>query len=170
MSDTKSSMGVVRPEPKETVTMEPPPTWAIALAEKVANGFERVNSDMAVVKTRQELQAAQMQDLGGHIGRLDERVSKLEGRTDTASVRVRAESDVNLKQDSVIATLLTRLDVVEANQETAAKERAETAAKVAAIHDSVVGVIKNPKVKFVGRVLFGIAMAYAAAKGIKVLP
>jgi hypothetical protein len=39
-----------------------------------------------------------------------------------------------------------------------------------AIHGAVIGVVTNPKARFVGRLVFILAAGYAAAKGIKVLP
>lgn len=93
------------------------------------------------------------------------------------SERARGASEVDSKHDSNFATVFERLDKQDAtlaSQNVAIAENTktteETAANVVAVKDAVVGVVKNPKVRFVGRVLFGLAMLYAAGKGIKVLP
>lgn len=163
MPETKPSQAAVRPETKDTVAMEPPPAWAIALSEKVNDGFRAVRADVALV-------ANDVTILRDRVVVIERWKLDVEDRQAKHSGGLTRESQVNEEQNAVIAKVLNRIEAIEANQETAAKERADTAAKVDAIYDSVVGVIKNPKVKFVGRVLFGIAMAYAAAKGIKVLP
>jgi hypothetical protein len=98
------------------------------------------------------------------------RFEEKDRRDATRSVRVRQESDVNLKQDAAIANVITRLGTVEENQTKAAEERASTAAMVKEVRDTVVGVATNKKVVFIGKVLFGIAVAYSAAHGLKVLP
>lgn len=120
---------------------------------------------------------ANVEVLTNHVDVLTGRVTLVERRLDHAeergskhSVGLARGSQTDEQHSAAIASVISRLNAVESNQASAAKERAETAAKVAAIHDSVVGVIRHPKVIFVGKTLFAMAMAYAAAKGIKVLP
>lgn len=162
MSDTTPSMqSPAPPAEKPTVAIEPPPAWAIALAEKVNNGFERVNSDMAVVKTRQELHAAQMQDMGGHIGRLDDRVSKLEGRTETNSLRVKTTTENDVKHDAAIGLLVA--DV--ANLKESHKALTATQATQLAILQRLDKVAANPLVRRVAYAVGTAVLGYLAAKG-----
>lgn len=69
----------------------------------------------------------------------------------------------------VLAVSAEVASVKEINEEQNAK-LTQLGDKVDGIHGAVVGVVSSPRVQFVGKVLFGAAMAYAAAKGIKVLP
>jgi hypothetical protein len=163
MSDTQPSQRAIaiKPEEKPTVEMAPPPAWAIkqtealhSLGEKLAYGFERVNSDMAVVKNRQEVQAAQMKDLGGEIGRLGERVDKLEGRSETNSTRVKATTEDNIKQDAAIASIL--IDVAALK---------ETQAAQLAILERLDKIAANPMVRRVAYAVATAALGYLAAKG-----
>lgn len=161
MSDTQTSQKAVKPDAKETVEMLPPPAYAIRLGELIAKlsesvtlGFERVNSDIAVVKNRQEVQAAQMKDLGSKIGRLGERVDKLEGRTDATSQRVGQESNHNLQQDSAISTIVT--DVADLK---------ETQARQLAILERLDKVTANPMVRRVAYAIGALIIGWAVSKG-----
>lgn len=165
MSDTKSSMSAVQPDAKPTVEMVPPPAYAIRLGEllsklgeSVTLGFERVNSDIAVVKNRQEVQAAQMKDLGKELGSLGERVDRLEGRTDTNSVRVRSTTDENLKQDSAIATLVADVAGLKTSQ-AAQTKHLET------LVDGGKALMKNPKFLLLLAALYAYAMSWLGKHG-----
>lgn len=98
------------------------------------------------------------------------RLEGVEQRQNSGSERAKSFSDEQ-------ASILARLDAVEANQVTAAEERATTAAYVKEIRDTVVTAasktsrfVSHPKVVFVGKVIFALAAAYSAAHGLKVLP
>lgn len=69
-----------------------------------------------------------------------------------------------------IAELAGQVIAVKAINEAQNRKLEDLEGKVDLIHKAVTGFFENPKVRFVGKVVFGLAMAYAAAKGIKVLP
>ncbi|HVG83521.1 MAG TPA: hypothetical protein VM820_03350 [Vicinamibacterales bacterium] len=170
MSDTKESMPAQPPAKATVRDLEIPPAWAIAMSEKMESGFRGLRADVSMV--------------ANDVGLLRDRVvvlerAKLESdeRASKNSHRVQLTSENDMAQDAKIATLFTDvaglktdMAAVKENQVTAAQERAETAAMVKEIKDSVTGFFKNPKVKFVGQLLFVLATGYAAARGIKVLP
>lgn len=111
------------------------------------------------------------------LGRMERELDEVKDRQANNSVRVRGESEVNLKQDSAIAEVVTKVRAIEENQAKAAEERAETAEYVKEIRDTVVKsassvktFFTHPKVVFVGKTIFALAVAYSAAKGIKVVP
>lgn len=73
-----------------------------------------------------------------------------------------------------IAELAGQVIAVKAINEAQSKELAEVKADVSAAREAseatkraVVGVLSNPKVRFVGQVLFVLAAGYAALKGVK---
>lgn len=172
MSETKPSVPAVRPpEPKTVRDLEIPPPWAIALSEKVIDGFAGVDARLDGVESNVSILVDDKKTMNERLSRIESwRDSEVTARLNANSERVRGESHTNLKQDAVISQVVTRLDAVEANQTKAADERASTAEDVKAIKNAVVGVVTNKKVILVGKALFTLAAAYLAAKGIKVIP
>ncbi len=106
----------------------------------------------------------------GRVGTLEQSRIEYDARAAASSIRVKTVSENDLKQESVIGGLLSDVEAIKTNQVDAAKEREATALLVKDVHTTVVGVIKNPKVVFVGKLIFTTAVAYAGLKGIKVLP
>ena len=160
MSDEKPPMPP-QPTTKQLPKVEVPQdqmTVVIQELRAIRTDIGLVANDVSLVKERVRL--------------VEVRVGSVEDQQKSNSIRARVdtESQVNLKQDAAIANVITRLDSVEANQQSAAKERADTAAMVKEVRDTVVGVATNKKVLFVGKVLFFAAAAYSAAHGLKVLP
>lgn len=103
---TYSSLAGPRPEEKSTVSFEQPPSWAIALSEKVARGFEETNANLSVV--------------ANDLTVVKERVAILERYRDEAEQRQRkhsggiakiSTSDAN--QNTLLAALSGRLTAVE---------------------------------------------------------
>ena len=94
----------------------------------------------------------------GEVRSLGQRVGSLEERTSRNSERVQGESKTNMQQEAAIAHVVTRVDAIETKA-----NAIET--KVDAIHSAVKGVVDNPKVRLVGKVIFVIAATYAAARG-----
>jgi hypothetical protein len=158
-----------KPPEKPTITMK-----AVQVPETQLDEILRTMKEVkATVGTIADDQIEMRKDVSG----LREDVDGLKEREGDRSMRVRQESDVNLKQDAAVANVITRLERVEGNQETAAKERADTAekvadvaAKVGEIRDAVVGVVTNKKVIFVGKVVFGAAVLYSGAHGLGLVP
>lgn len=92
------------------------------------------------------------------------RITHTEGDIAELAGQVIAVKALNEEQSKEIVTIKEQLV-------TAAQERASTAEDVKAIKDAVVGVVTNPKVRLVGKVIFGFAMTYAVARGyLKELP
>ncbi len=181
MSDEPKGPG---PDYRPTSKLEQVPAWAIALTEKMnqlttttATGFSSIESRLDTVESNLDIQGGSMRELSKRMTRIEDWKDGVDSRLDQGSLRAKTTSEVDLKHESNFGTVFTRLDTqdkkletLEANQVEAAKERAETAGYVKEVRDSVVGVINNPKVRALAKALWGLAMAYAAAKGLKVLP
>jgi hypothetical protein len=180
MSDTQPSQRAIalKPDEKPTVEMAPPPAWAVELSKRVVDGFASVEARLDTVETNVTILVDDKRSVNDRLSRIETwKENEVNARLSANSERVRGESSVNLKQDAVISTLVTDVAAVKEAQATAATERAETAAAVKEIRDTVVTTasglakfFKHPKVVFVGKAVFTLAAAYMAAKGIKVLP
>lgn len=118
MSTTKPSQEAVRPDAKKTVDMEPPPAWAISMSEKMVQGFAGVDTRLTTIEANQSLQGGQVLDIGRRITAVEARVGGIEERQNTNSARVGRESDVNLKQDAVIAEVLTKVNAIASKPDT----------------------------------------------------
>lgn len=155
MADTAPSMkSPVAPQEKPTVEMAPPPPWAIALSQKVSDGFEVVETRLTTIEANQSLQGGQVLDVGKRMTAVEERLGKVEERQNTNSVRVKSTTDNDLKQDSDISRLIVKVAGLEATQ-----------AKQLDILERLDKVAANPKVKMAAKALFYLIVAAAAAKG-----
>lgn len=148
-----------QPPEKKTVEFAKPPDWAIALTEKVSNGFAAVESRLDVMEANIELQGGSVKDISGRMTSLEARVGRVEERQETNSERAKSTTQTDHEHAAAIANIVTRLDAQD-------KVLEEQSMWLQTIHDSVTGFFTNKKVQFVGKVLFGLAMAYAAAKGL----
>ena len=158
MTDTQTSQKAVRPEAKETVEMPPPPAWAIALSEKVNDGFRAVRADIGLV--------------ANDVSILRERVVVIERWQLDTEVRIDASSKRAQEPSQHDLELKTEVNAEREAREALAKEVAETKALVVenteatlAIKKAVVGITTNPKVKTAAKALFYLIVAAAAAKG-----
>ncbi len=111
------------------------------------------------------------------IGRMERELDEVKDRQTNTSIRIREPSQHDLEAQAALAEAKIALIAEKEAREALAKEVAETKVMLAennentaAIKGALVGVIKNPKVIFVGKVIFALAAMYSAAKGIKVLP
>lgn len=131
-------MSEQQPPEKKTVEIEVPPAWAIALTEKVANGFAHVDSCFHTVEANQKLQGGQMLDLGERMTSIESRVGKVEN---TGSIRAKVNhvSSNDLKQDAAIANVLTKQDEAAAKVDTLTK----TVNAIAAKPDTAAVVLKE---------------------------
>ena len=158
------------PMPQQPSTTQLPavPEWAIELTRSVKDGFAKVDANLQLVTSDLEV-------VKGRVGNLEDARRLDEARVNAHSARVKGTSENDLRQDSAIAHVIVRLDTVEANQTKAAEERAQTAAKVdetaanvVAIKDTVMGVVKDPRVIRFAGVVYKLAIAYAVGKGLHV--
>lgn len=118
MGETKPSQAAVKPEEKPTVQMGAAPQWGLAILDKVAEGFSKVDTRLTTIEANQALQGGQVLDIGRRMTAIESRVGGLEGRAESHSLRVGRESDVNLKQDAVLAEVLTKVNAIEAKPDT----------------------------------------------------
>jgi hypothetical protein len=148
--------------PKQPTTKEMPgcPPWVADL--KVAVDDLRASN------------ATELRALGDRVESLEKRQEDSEQRAKSHSDRAREaaarDSQADMKQDQTIAAVVT--DVATLKTDVAGLKRSQAAQTemLTAIHEAVIGVVTNPKARFVGRFVFILAAGYAAAKGIKVLP
>lgn len=158
MTDTKSSMSAVQPDAKPTVAMAPPPSWAIALSEKVSNGFQSVDARLTTIEGNQTLQGGQVLDIGRRMTEMERRVGGMEDRQTTNSVRVKSTTDENLKQDSAIATLVVDVAGLKTSQ-AAQTKHLET------LVDGGKALMKNPKFLLLLAALYAYAMSWLGKHG-----
>ncbi len=137
------------PAQPTTAKIEAIPSWAADLSRSVKDGFNEVRADLQLV-------ASDVSIVKERVRIVERRLDDHDTRASTNSTRVKAASEVDLQQDAAISQLT--VDV------------AEVKSKVSAIHTAVVGTLRNPKVVFVGKVIFAAAVAYSGLHGLKVLP
>lgn len=158
-----------QPAEKPTVELEAPPKWAIGFIEKMNSGFVNVNARLDTIEANQELTREQVIDVGRRQTLLEERFGKIDERQNNGSLRVKEESQVNLKQDAAIAQVIVRVDGVEKKVDTATEMLAENNATTDAIKKALSGVVKeHPQIVtgLVGLVMAAISFATAwFAKG-----
>jgi len=142
-------------------------TKKIPRVEVPGNTLDAVLHEMRALRAET---ANMFVEISTRFTRVEDQLDAHEVRLNSGSIRARTESDVNLKQDSALSSLITRMDGVEANQRAAAEERAETAKYVKEVRDTIIGVATNKRVLFVGKVLFALAVAYSGLHGLQVLP
>ncbi len=122
------------------------------------------------IEKQVEIAVQDGKDNNQRITRLEIKFEEEQKRAETTSIWKKTASQVDAQHDAAIGELVTKVTSIEVNQVAAAEERASTAKLVQEIRDTVVGVATNKKVIFVGKVLFGLAVAYSAAHGLKVVP
>jgi hypothetical protein len=94
-------------------------------------------------------------------------------RQEKHSGGVRGLSENDAGHDAAIAHIITELGATKLISQDAHDKAVSIETKMdqqTAILTRLDGIVKDPKVRFVGKVLWGAAMMYAAARGLKVLP
>lgn len=128
-----------------------PPPWAQALGAQMTTGFSAVEKRLDAIEANVDLQKGSVQDLM-------QRMARVEDRQNTSSMRVKAESDVNLKQDSAIAEILVKVDEIatKTDAQTQILTRLESGAKA---------LIRHPRVQVAAGIVWTALLMYAASKG-----
>lgn len=93
------------------------------------------------------------------LGRMERELDEVKDRQTNASVRVKGESEVNLKQDAAIAMVITKVDRLEQ------KTDAQTAI-LEKLADGAKQVASNPKVQLLAGILWTALLGYLASKGL----
>lgn len=137
---------------------EKPPAWAQTLQASVTKGLETLTSKVDILSENVELLQHDAKDTRLRLGRMERELDEVKDRQANASMRVRAESDVNLKQDSAIAEILVKVESIEqkTDAQTAILSRLESGAKA---------LIRHPKVQLAGGIIWTALLMYAASKG-----
>jgi hypothetical protein len=148
MGDTKESMPSVRLPEKPTVKFEAPPEWAVAMAEKMENGFRGLRADVSMVSNDVGLLRDRVVILERHKVDSEERGAR-------ASSGVRQLSETDAKHDAAIAMVITKVDRIET---ALTKNSADTSAIKKAIDDFV---RKNPKA--ISSLIWGVIGVIGAA-------
>jgi hypothetical protein len=99
------------PEYKTTTTLDAPPSWAIALSREVKEGFLRVEANLGAVDT-------EVRTLAARVGVLEGRTGAVEARQNTSSERVKHASEVDMKHEGAIATILEKVEALEKRPDT----------------------------------------------------
>jgi hypothetical protein len=161
MSDTKESMPV---QPKTTVQLEAPPPWAIEMSKRMADGFAGLDDRLDAVEQNVKILADDKRVANDRLSRLETwRDNEVNSRLNTNSERAKSVTENDAKQDAAIGTLV-------ADVATLKTDVAELKKTLGDVKKLVTGFFEDPRVRFVGKLIFVLATGYAAARGIKVLP
>lgn len=173
MSDEKPPMA----EQPATVQLPAVPPWAIELTTSVKSGFAAVNGRLDTMETNQEIQGDTVRDLAKRMTSQEERVNAFDARASLNSIKVRSVSESDVAQEAKIADVMvwrekveTRFDTVDTKLGGLESSQAKQTEMITTVHSTVTGVINDPKVRAVAKVVWVLVMGYAAAKGLKVLP
>lgn len=90
--------------------MQAPPDWAIALTERVTQGFTSVNQRLDTIESNVDLQGVTVRDVQQRMTAQETRMNALEDRQASNSMRVKDGSKVDLAHDAAIAELKTKVD------------------------------------------------------------
>lgn len=160
-TDTKPAMPAVKDGPDYKKTKSFPKvevdenTLGAVLTEVRAMRLETADK-FVVITTRMD--------------QFEERLESIETRGNKHSDGTRQLSQTDAKHDAAIAAILTTQVDHAAQLESIAAKVTKAEADNAAILKAVTGFFENKKVIFVGKVIFGLAMTYAAAKGLHIAP
>lgn len=143
------------PNEKPTVALDKPPPWAIALTERVVQGF-------ANTEARFDRTDANIEVVSNDLKVTKDRVTILEQSRALTSDRVKSVSQENLDQNAAIAHVITKIDALDAKVES---KTAEQTAQLLARFDSA---LKNPVVKMIGSAILAAVATWLASKGINV--
>lgn len=109
-------------------------------------------------------------ETGAELVAIRSELAELQARGSKHSEGVRALSQTDAKHEAQFAAVMVELGALKRTQAQQGAELAEQTKNIEEIKGAVVGFLTSPKVRAVGRVAFSAAMAYAAARGLKVLP
>lgn len=166
MSDTKESM----PAQPKTTELPAVPAWAVELTRYVKEGISRLDGSIGDIEQNVQMLVGQGKALTKWRGEMDAWREEVDGRLRAGSIRAKEPSqhDVEIRAElSEERKAREALALKVADIETKTDEQTKALAR---IESAVTGFFKNPKVIFVGKVIFALAVAYSGAKGLKVLP
>lgn len=145
------------PEQPTTTSLPQVPPWAIELTRTMKIGFAKV-----------DVIANDLEEVRG-------RVVDLEAARKDHSIKAKSTSQNDMRQDSAIATIVTRVESIEANQKTAAEEHSKTKSLIESntatterIEKAVTTVFNSPLVKAITWALWVALAGWLASKGITV--
>ena len=144
-----------------------PTTTKLPRVEVPLSSLDAIIAELRAIRQESTDRFAEVSARMGHV---EERLGELEARGSKHSIGVRQLSETDAKHEAQFAMVLGELSALKTTQAAQGVELANQTKKLKAIEDAVVGFFTSPKVRALGRVAFSLAMAYAAAKGIKVLP
>lgn len=136
-----------QPAEKPTVEIARPPDWAIALTEKVVNGFDHLNDRLDTVESNLDIQGASVREVSQRVTRMEQWKDDIEDRLRSNSQRARSASEVDATHDAAIAELHKKVDHLTSGI------------------DKLVTVTGNPTVRKVAYALATALLGYLAAKG-----
>lgn len=107
---TKPSM----PAQPTTVEFEKPPSWAIALSEKVAQGFASVDARLGTVEQNVTILVDDKKTVNERLSRIETwKENEVTTRLNASSIRVQSVTEDTTKHDVAIANLTTKLVTIE---------------------------------------------------------
>lgn len=110
MSDTKT-----------TTALQAPPDWAIALTQKVVDGFSEVEKRLDTIETNVDLQGGTVRDVQQRMTAQELRLNTIEERVSNASLRVKQGSAVDLTHEAAIAGIKVAVEALAQRPDTGAQ-------------------------------------------------
>lgn len=124
MSDTKESMPA-QPQTREMEAVKVPTSQLDALILEVRAAREEQRASTAELTEKVDMLSVNVENLQHdakdtrlRLGRMERELDEVKDRQANNSVRVKGESEVNLKQDAVIAEILTKVTALEQRPDT----------------------------------------------------
>jgi outer membrane murein-binding lipoprotein Lpp len=143
------------PMPKQptTVALERPPDWAIALSERVAAGFEKVDSlsdNVDTLSTSMETLTHDAKDTRLRLGRMERELDEVKDRQTSQSIRAKEPSQHDLAlaaadSQEIVArkALAQKVDELDAKVDAHAVELAANTAVTREVKTAVTGWLKE---------------------------
>lgn len=152
--------------------------------KQVLNATDKMSSDVDMLisdgrKTNQRLTRVEerLDDFDGRLMRNSSRVKEPSQHDLAAAAELANERTAREALATEVAFVKTEVSSVKTEVSEVKEVNQQQSAKLASIENSVedvkgavIGVIRDPKVKAFAKFVFTLAMGYAAARGIKVLP
>lgn len=164
MSDTKESM----PAQPKTVELEKPPAWAIALSEKVVQGFASVEARLETVEMNVEVLVDDKKTVNERLSRIEAwKENEVTSRLSANSARVKEESQVNLKQDAALSQVITRVDAVEKKVDELAKQNVVQTEMLTTLTDGASKLFANPLFRSIATAAGAALLTWLTSKGLR---
>ena len=152
-----------KPPEKPTLEFEKPPAWAVAMSERMAQGFQKMDANISLVANDLGLVK---DELRVHKEASDQRFKTLEDRANSTSIRAKTMSEQDLAQDAQLAQERAAREALAAKVDAVAAEMKEQTAMLTSLANKAGALLADPRVKAAGMVLWMAFTGWLASKGL----